>query len=234
MTLYFERMKQFANKFKDNFIVNKTASFVILSAMLPLTVLSAGSNTMPEVAKPNDNIVLNTTSSKPVIINQEKSTITPGESRVEKEAREKAEAQARAKAEAKAAIVARNTVARESRVYNDPSDFDSVYARAEAAYGVDARILKAIHTVETGRSGSTLRANPSGATGPMQFLPSTWRRHGVDGNGDGVADIGNVEDAIFSAAAYLKACGYPDVKKALWGYNPSSRYYTKVMGIAGF
>lgn len=230
MTLYFERMKQFANKFKDNFIVNKTASFVILSAMLPLSVLSASSNTMPEIAKPNDNIVLNTTSSKPVTINQEKSTITPGESRVEKEAREKAEAEAKAKA----ASIKRNTVARESRVYNDPSDFDSVYARAEAAYGVDARILKAIHTVETGRSGSTLRANPSGATGPMQFLPSTWRRHGVDGNGDGVADIGNVEDAIFSAAAYLKACGYPDVKKALWGYNPSSRYYTKVMGIAGF
>jgi peptidoglycan LD-endopeptidase LytH len=232
MTLYFERMKRFANKFKDNFIVNKTASFVILSAMLPLSVLSADTNTMSENPRANDNIVLNTTSPKPVVINQEKSTIVPGESKVEKEAREKAEANAKVKSSAEA-VKLRNTVARESRVYNNPSDFDSIYARAQATYGVDARILKAIHTVETGRSGSTLRANPSGATGPMQFLPSTWRRHGVDGNGDGVADIGNVEDAIFSAAHYLKACGYPDVKKALWGYNPSSRYYTKVMNIAG-
>lgn len=232
MTLNLERAKKFAVKFKDNFIVNKTASFVILSAMLPLSVISAGINTVPEITKANDNIVLTTTSSKPVSINQGKSTITPGESKVEKEAREKAETDAKAKAAANT-LKSRNTVARESRVYNDPSDFDSIYARAQAVYGVDARILKAIHTVETGRSGSTLRANPSGATGPMQFIPSTWRRHGVDGNGDGIADIGNVEDAIFSAAAYLKACGYPDVHKALWGYNPSSFYYNKVMNIAG-
>jgi membrane-bound lytic murein transglycosylase B len=63
----------------------------------------------------------------------------------------------------------------------------------------------------------------------MQFLPSTWKHYGVDGNGDGVADITNVNDAIFSAANYLKACGYPNIKSALWGYNPSTRYYTKVM-----
>jgi len=28
------------------------------------------------------------------------------------------------------------------------------------------------------------------ATGPMQFLPGTWRSIGADGNGDGVAAFG--------------------------------------------
>src|SRR5665647_1568360 len=125
MTLNIERAKQFAVKFKDNFIVNKTASFVLLSAMLPISVFSASLNTVPEIAKSNDNIVLTTTSARPIGINQEKSTIIPGESKIEKEAREKAEADAKAKAEADAtakALKSRNTVSRESRVYNDPSD----------------------------------------------------------------------------------------------------------------
>jgi len=129
----------------------------------------------------------------------------------------------------KLAEAQRNTVARENRVYSDPSDFDTIYKAAENATGVDWRLLKAIHTIETGASGSTTKRNPSGATGPMQFLPSTWKHYGVDGNGDGIADITNVNDAIFSAANYLKACGYPNIKSALWGYNPSTRYYTKVM-----
>ena len=166
-----------------------------------------------------------------------KSTITPGESVEQKTIREKSEADAKAKAEAdaktkKVAVAQRNVVTRENRVYNDPSDFDQIYAQAGAAYGVDALILKAVHTVETGRSGSTTVSSSAGAQGPMQFLPSTWKRYAVDGNGDGTADIHNVSDAIYTAAKYLKACGFPDVKKALWGYNPSTSYYNKVMNVA--
>ena len=33
------------------------------------------------------------------------------------------------------------------------------------------------------------------AVGPMQFIPSTWKRWGTDANGDGQADPGNVVDA---------------------------------------
>lgn len=172
--------------------------------------------------------------------------IKPGESliqRAEREAREKAEAEAKAKAEAEALakaqseakntqVASRNTVSRGTRVYTDPSDFDELYARAGQAFGVDPRLLRAVHTVETGASGSTSRSSFAGAIGPMQFLPSTFRHYAVDGNGDGIKDITNVEDAIYTAAAYLKACGYPDVKKALWGYNPSTSYYNKVTRIA--
>ena len=43
------------------------------------------------------------------------------------------------------------------------------------------------------------------AVGPMQFIPSTWVIWGSDGNGDGVKDPQNIDDATYSAARYL--CG---------------------------
>lgn len=43
------------------------------------------------------------------------------------------------------------------------------------------------------------------AVGPMQFIPSTWAIWGSDGNGDGVMDPQNIDDATYSAARYL--CG---------------------------
>lgn len=162
-----------------------------------------------------------------------KPDIIPGESNVQKQNREEAEALALAKSRKYASANTRNVVSRERRTYVDPTSFDTVYAAAEAAYGVDARLLRAIHYVETGCSGSTTKSNPSGATGPMQFLPSTFARHGVDGNGDGIKDVHNLEDSVFAAAAYLKACGYPNLKSAILGYNRSISYYYKVMKVAG-
>lgn len=41
----------------------------------------------------------------------------------------------------------------------------------------------------------------------MQFIPSTWRTAGQDGNGDGIADPMNVDDAALSAALYLCSDG---------------------------
>jgi len=214
------------------------SSFIVLSILLPAIISPNASliGTNKAEAKTN-GIKLSVDLATPLVSGNKVSEIKPGESSADKEVRLKAEADAAAKAaaeaKAKQATASRSVVARENRVYTDPSDFTSIYQRAQAAFGVDARILRAIHLVETGGSGSSSVTNHSGsgAQGPMQFLPSTWRSHGVDGNGDGIADINNVEDAIFTAAAYLKACGYPNVQKALWGYNPSTSYYNKVMGI---
>jgi cell wall-associated NlpC family hydrolase len=44
--------------------------------------------------------------------------------------------------------------------------------------------------------------SPVGARGIAQFMPTTWRAHGFDANGDGVADPNDPEDAIPAAAAY--------------------------------
>jgi len=247
MTLNFERISVLKttlwSKTKNlisGFRIHRMTSLLLLSMILPTVYIPSTSVKVEADSEEvsSNNLKLSLNSPSIVLASDLISEIKPGESKVEREAREakeKAETEAKAAAEAKAkAAASRTVVARENRVYSDPSNFDEIYVRAQNAYGVDARILKAVHLVETGGSGSTGLKNHtgSGATGPMQFMPSTWKRHGVDGNGDGVADINNVEDAIFSAAAYLKACGYPNVQKALWGYNPSTAYYNKVMNIA--
>lgn len=215
--------------------VNKLASMALLLTIVPVSLISLSDE--QATATMNSNLKLTLDSPSVLTIDSKIPNIVIGESSVDKETRVKAEqaAQAvkeRADEEAKKLAEKRNTISREYRKYSDPSNFDQIYLDAASTYGVDAKILKAIHIVETGASGSTSRSSYAGATGPMQFLPSTWKRNGVDGNGDGIADITNVVDAIHAAARYLKVCGYPDVKKALWGYNPSTSYYNKVMNIA--
>jgi hypothetical protein len=107
-----------------------------------------------------------------------------------------------------------------------------LYRAAGYRYGVDWRILAAINRVETGY-GSNLSTSSAGAVGWMQFLPSTWRRWGVDASGDGVADPMNPADAIYSAARYLQAAGIQqDVRRGLWAYNPLASYVDMVLSIA--
>ena len=75
------------------------------------------------------------------------------------------------------------------------------------------------------------------AVGPMQFIPSTWARHGRDGNGDGRADPQNMYDATASAAAYLCHSGPgldgdAGLRRAYFSYNHSSAYVEQVLGHA--
>jgi hypothetical protein len=108
----------------------------------------------------------------------------------------------------------------------------ALYRAAGYRYGVDWRILAAINRVETGY-GTNTHVSSAGAVGWMQFLPSTWRKWGVDASGDGVADPMNPADAIYSAARYLQAAGIQhDVRKAIWAYNPLASYVNMVLSIA--
>ena len=119
-------------------------------------------------------------------------------------------------------------------VSRDPSYFRGLYERAGATYNVPWQLIQAVHYIETGASDSTAKSSYAGATGPMQFMPGTWRAYAVDGNGDGTAEITNVDDAVFGAANLLAAGGAAegDYQSALFNYNHSQSYVNKVMGVA--
>jgi hypothetical protein len=71
------------------------------------------------------------------------------------------------------------------------------------------------------------------AVGPMQIVPSVWRRYGVDGDGDGRADPNNVFDAALTAGRYLCAGGMDlgneeQEKTALYRYDESDSFVSAV------
>lgn len=113
------------------------------------------------------------------------------------------------------------------------ADHYEIYIRAASKYGIDWHILAAVHKVETGQSGDTFRKSHCGATGPMQFMPPTFKAYGVDGDGDGSVKINDVDDAIFSAANYLTANNARNnIDHALFRYNHSQSYVNKVKSLA--
>ena len=69
------------------------------------------------------------------------------------------------------------------------------------------------------------------AVGPMQLLPPTFDAWAADGDGDGVRDPHDIDDAVATAAAYL--CGgqrrLVDERAALLRYNRSTAYVEDVL-----
>ena len=124
------------------------------------------------------------------------------------------------------------------------------YTAAGKASGVDWPFIAALGKVESdhGRTGGrNLDANGDvkptpiegietrygRAQGPMQFLTSTWKTQGKDGNSDGKIDAQNIFDAALGAAFYLKTSGAPaDMDKAIFAYNHSEEYVRQVKEIA--
>ena len=65
---------------------------------------------------------------------------------------------------------------------------------------------------------ANLRGSWAGAFGHTQFMPSTFQRLAVDGDGDGRRDImTSVPDAVHSTANFLKKAGW--VNGLPWGYE---------------
>jgi peptidoglycan hydrolase CwlO-like protein len=114
------------------------------------------------------------------------------------------------------------------------SAYRKLYIQSARQYGFgeDWYILAAVGKVESDH-GANMGPSTAGAMGPMQFLPSTWESAGVDGNGDGVANILDPRDAIPAAAGYLESGGAPqDWYAALFSYNHADWYVIKVLGVA--
>lgn len=143
-----------------------------------------------------------------------------------------------------------------------PGEFLPVYQAAEERYGVPWNLLAAVHRVETRFSTISPMLSYAGAEGHFQFMPCTWTgwNHpsctglglgaipqdiktspqaiaryggfGVDGNGDGLADPFDLEDAVYTAASYLAANGADsgDYAAAVFAYNHSQSYVADVLG----
>jgi membrane-bound lytic murein transglycosylase B len=113
-------------------------------------------------------------------------------------------------------------------------EYIKLYKKSARKYGFgpDWYILAAVGKVESNH-GENMGPSSAGAMGPMQFLPSTWETSGVDGNGDGDANIMDPEDSIPAAAGYLKDGGAPrDWYRALYSYNHADWYVKKVLAVA--
>jgi hypothetical protein len=141
-----------------------------------------------------------------------------------------------------------------------PANYLAAYQSAATQYGVDWAILAAIGKVECdhGRNQASGcnppgTVNGAGATGPMQFLGSTWRQgtspmavpalgpptvsvgagYAADGDGDGLADVWNPADAIAGAARLLRSNGAPaDYRRAIYAYNHAGWYVDRVIAKA--
>jgi soluble lytic murein transglycosylase-like protein len=122
----------------------------------------------------------------------------------------------------------------QTQEHNDPKEFRPIYMAAAKQFNVPWQLIEAVHEVESGKSGSTAKRSYAGATGPMQFMPGTFRAYAVDGNNDGKTDITDVSDSIYTAARYLANSGADEGRynDALFNYNHSQSYVNTVKGIA--
>jgi membrane-bound lytic murein transglycosylase B len=83
----------------------------------------------------------------------------------------------------------------------------------------------------------SVKGSWAGAFGIPQFIPSSYIKYGVDGNGDGLIDLQNLSDALASTANYLKTFGWSQdepvrKKEALFAYNHCDHYVQAVLTYA--
>jgi Transglycosylase SLT domain len=113
-----------------------------------------------------------------------------------------------------------------------PATLAPLFTEAASRYRLGAEgasILAGLTEVESD-FGRNMGPSSAGAVGWTQFMPDTWRRFGVDADGDGRADPMSADDAITSAARYLSYLGAPgDWHRALLGYNHAEWYVTDVL-----
>src|SRR5947208_1239727 len=133
-----------------------------------------------------------------------------------------------------------------------PGNYLVLYQQSALRYGVDWAVLAAIGKLECDHGRIEAAGcnppgtlNAAGATGPMQFIGSTWRTgtpamtvptigpptitsaqgYATDGDADGFANVWDPADAIAGAARLLRASGAPaDYRRALRPYNPADPY----------
>lgn len=116
------------------------------------------------------------------------------------------------------------------------AEYLSLYQSASTTCpGLPWTVLAAIGQVESGH-GRNPSTSSAGAMGPMQFEPATFQAYAVDGDHDGVAEIMDPADAIYTAAHYLCANGAgrssSALSSAILHYNHAEWYVEMVEKLA--
>lgn len=128
-----------------------------------------------------------------------------------------------------------NLHAKKNRIAQAGSYLELYQRGARLCPGLSWAVLAAIGQIESDH-GRNAGQSSAGALGPMQFLPTTWRTYGVDGDRDGRADIMNPYDAIPAAARYLcvngAGHGGRQLYTAIWHYNHADSYVQHVLALA--
>lgn len=87
---------------------------------------------------------------------------------------------------------------------NVPDEYQADVQRAgSVCQVVTASVIAAQIDRESGWDPAAV--SPAGARGIAQFMPGTWASVGMDGDGDGTADVMNPHDAIWTQGNYM--CG---------------------------
>lgn len=135
------------------------------------------------------------------------------------------------------------TLAGIARIESDHGRYGGTFLRSDARpaqpiYGVPLNGAPGIRRIpDTDRGVLDGDASQDRAVGPFQFLPSTWRKWSTDGNGDGIGDPQNLDDASMAAARYL-CSENRDLStgqgwwSALFSYNNSVQYGQEVYALA--
>ena len=94
--------------------------------------------------------------------------------------------------------------------YELPSALMSLAYEGRRAEFFRSQLMDVMRIVDAGHNNiEGMRGSWAGASGHMQFMPSTFMAYAVDGNGDGRNDIWNsLPDAFSSAANYLSSIGW--------------------------
>jgi membrane-bound lytic murein transglycosylase B len=90
---------------------------------------------------------------------------------------------------------------------------------------------------EQNKDPLSIKGSWAGAFGMSQFVPTSYAKFAVDGNGDGVVDLFNLQDAVASIANYLKSHGYEknrpvSSREAVYAYNHCDDYVKAIFTYA--
>ena len=124
------------------------------------------------------------------------------------------------------------------RAGTEPATYIELFKASAARYcpGLSWTVLAAIGQIESA-DGANMGPSSAGALGPMQFLPSTWARWGIDAFGQtGTPNVMNPYDAVPSAARLLcadgAAAGGRSLYNAIFDYNHADWYVNEVLALA--